>query len=97
MQRTGRLVGRAAASLCNLLDLELVVVGGGVALGFAATFFNAAQEELSTSARLPYSRQARITPTRLGDRAPLIGAGAVGIRGWSRDRSRSARKGVAAR
>ena len=53
MQRTGRLVGRAVASLCTLLDLELVVVGGGVALGFAATFFNAAQEELSTSARLP--------------------------------------------
>jgi glucokinase len=94
MQRTGRLVGRAAASLCNLLDLDLVVVGGAVALGFAATFFNAAQEELSTCARLSYSRQARITSTRLGDRAPLIGAGAVGIRGWSRDRSRTARKGV---
>jgi glucokinase len=97
MQRTGRLVGRAAASLCNLLDLDLVVVGGAVALGFAATFFNAAQEELSTSARLPYSRQARITPTRLGDRAALIGAGAVGIRGWSRDRSRTTRKGAAGR
>jgi glucokinase len=86
MQRTGRLVGRAVASLCTLLDLELVVVGGGVALGFAATFFNAANEELSTSARLPYTRHARITPTRLGDRGPLIGAGAVGIRGMRRDR-----------
>jgi glucokinase len=86
MQRTGRLVGRAVASLCTLLDLELVVVGGGVALGFAATFFNAAQEELSTSARLPYTRHARITPTRLGDRGPLIGAGAVGIRGMRRNR-----------
>ncbi|MDQ3469623.1 MAG: ROK family protein [Actinomycetota bacterium] len=86
MQRTGRLVGRGMASLCNLLDIDLVVVGGGVALGFAATFFNAAQEELSTHARLPYSRQARITPTRLGDRGPLIGAGAVGIRGISRSR-----------
>ncbi len=92
MQRTGRLVGRAAASLCNLLDLELVVVGGGVALGFAATFFNAAQEELSSDARLPYSRQARITPTRLGDRGSLIGAGAIGIRGWGRDRAKAARK-----
>ena len=87
MQRTGRLVGRGTASLCNLLDIDLVVVGGGVALGFAATFFNAAQEELSTHARLPYSRQARITPTRLGDRGPLIGAGAVGIRGLHRDRA----------
>lgn len=92
MQRTGRLVGRAAASICNLCDLDLVVVGGGVALGFAATFFNAAQEELSSCARLPYSRQARITPTRLGDRAPLIGAGAVGIRGWSRDRTRKSQR-----
>ncbi|CAN5749320.1 hypothetical protein BH24ACT5_BH24ACT5_19880 [soil metagenome] len=94
MQRTGRLVGRAAASLCNLLDLDLVVVGGGVAMGFAATFFNAAQEELSTDARLPYSRQARITPTRLGDRGPLIGAGAVGIKGWGRDRDRAKSKPV---
>jgi glucokinase len=95
MGRTGRLVGRAAASLCNLLDLELVVVGGSVALGFAATFFNAAQEELSTDARLPYSRHARITPTRLGDRGPLIGAAAVGIRGWQRDRAK-ARQAAAA-
>jgi len=84
MQRTGRLVGRAVASLCTLLDLELVVVGGGVALGFAATFFNAANEELSTTAHLPFTRHARITPTRLGDRGPLIGAGAVGIRGMRR-------------
>lgn len=91
MQRTGRLVGRAAASLCNLFDLDLVVVGGGVALGFAATFLNAAQEELSSDARLPYSRQARITPTRLGDKGPLIGAGAIGIRGWGRDRAAAAR------
>lgn len=97
MQRTGRLVGRAAASLCNLLDLDLVVIGGGVALGFAATFFNAAQEELSSDARLPYSRQARITPTRLGDRGPLIGAGAIGIRGWGRDRAKAARKAPADR
>ena len=84
MQRTGRLVGRAVASLCTLLDLELVVVGGGVALGFAATFFNAANEELTHGARLPYTRHARITPARLGDRGPLIGAGAVGIRGMRR-------------
>jgi len=87
MQRTGRIVGRGVASLCNLLDLELVVVGGGVALGFAATFFNAAQDELSTLCRLPYSRHARITPTRLGDRGPLIGAGAVAVRGMQRDQA----------
>lgn len=92
MQRTGRYVGRAAAQWANLLDLDLVVVGGSVALGFAATFFNAAQEELSTLARSRYCRQARITPTRLGDTGPLIGAGAVAVRGIGRARAARARR-----
>lgn len=86
MQRTGRLVGRAAASVCNLLDLDLVVVGGSVALGFGATFFNSAQEALDEHAKLTYSRGARITPVRLGDKGPLVGAGAVAVRGIHRAR-----------
>ena len=86
MQRTGRLVGTAAASVCNALDLSLVVVGGSVALGFAATFFHSAQVALDEHARLPYSRGARITPSRLADSGPLIGAGAVGWRGLRRAR-----------
>lgn len=84
MQRTGDLVGRAVASVCNLLDLDLAVVGGSVALGFGATFFNSAQAALDQHSRLDFSRGARITPARLGDRGPLIGAGAVGLRGWRR-------------
>ncbi len=84
MVRTGRLVGRAVSSVCNALDLDLVVVGGSVALGFGATFFNAAQDSLAEHCRLSYSRGVRITPARLGDRGPLIGAGAVGLRGMHR-------------
>ena len=84
MRRTGRLVGRASASLCNMLDLDLVVVGGGVALGFAATFFNAAQEELDRHALIGRGVRPRITPVRFGDHGPLIGAGAVAIRGLRR-------------
>jgi glucokinase len=86
MQRTGRLVGRAVASVCNLLDLELAVVGGSVALGFGATFFNSAQESLDEHSKLSFSKGARITPARLGDRGPLIGAGAVAVRGLRRAR-----------
>ncbi len=86
MQRTGRLVGLAAASVCNALDLSIVVVGGSVALGFAATFFHSAQVTLDEYAKLPYSRGARITPSRLADSGPLIGAGAVGWRGLRRSR-----------
>ena len=84
MQRTGRLMGRAAAVVCNALDLSLVVVGGDVALNFAATFFNAAQISLDEHARLPYSRGARITPSRLGESGLLLGAGALGWRGVRR-------------
>ncbi len=42
VERTGRLVGRAIASAANLLDLDLAVVGGSVALGFGPPFFAAA-------------------------------------------------------
>jgi glucokinase len=84
MRRTGRLVGRAAGMVCSALDLDLVVVGGRVAESFAATFFNAAQEEIDAVARVGQGAAARITPSRLGDRAALIGAGAIGWRGVRR-------------
>ncbi len=86
MQRTGRLVGIGVASVCNLLDLDVVVCSGSVALGFGAPFFNAAQDALTEHARLAFSRGCRIVPGRLGDRGPLVGAGAVGIRGLYRRR-----------
>lgn len=89
MQRTGELVGRAVASVCNLLDLDLAVVGGPVALGFGATFFNSAQAAVDRHSRVEYTRGARITPARLGDRGPLLGAGAVGLRGVRRHGLRS--------
>lgn len=84
MERTGRLVGLAVASVANLLDLRLAVVGGSVALGFGATFFRAAQSTLDEQAVLTYSRGVRIVPARLGDSGPLIGAAAVGWRGLNR-------------
>jgi glucokinase len=90
MRRTGRLVGRAAGMICTSMDLDLVVVGGGVALGFAATFFNAAQEEIDAVARVGQGAAARITPVRLGDQGALIGAGAVGLRGMRRSGRHSA-------
>ena len=82
--RTGRLVGRAVASVANLLDLSLAVVAGSVALGFGAPFFAAAQEELDARARLDFSRGARIVPAGLRGDGPLVGAAAVGWRGTGR-------------
>jgi glucokinase len=80
VERTGTLVGRAVASVANLLDLPTAVVAGSVALGFGAPFFAAAQAEIDRSARLEFSRGARIVPAGLGSDGPLIGAAAVGLR-----------------
>jgi glucokinase len=79
-ERTGTLVGRAVASVANLLDLPLAVVSGGVALGFAEPFFTAAQRELDARCRLDFSRGTRIVPGTLGADGPLIGAARVALR-----------------
>ena len=78
--RTGRLVGRAVATVANLVDLDLTTVAGSVALGFGAPFFAAAQDELAAVARLPFASSCRIQPSPLGPSAPLVGAAALAWR-----------------
>jgi len=81
IERVGMLVGRAVASVAVLLDLELALVAGSVALGYGEPFFAAAQAEIDRRARLEYAVGTTIRPARLGDRGPLVGAAAVGFRG----------------
>ncbi len=80
VERAGELVGRAVASVANLLDLRLALVAGSVALGFGTPFFLAAQREIDRSARLEHSLGTRIMPAGLGADGPLVGAAAVGWR-----------------
>lgn len=77
MERNGRLLGRAVASVVALLDLPLTVVGGSVALGFGAPFFDAAQQELSERARLAFAAGSLIRPVGLGADGSLVGAAAL--------------------
>ncbi len=77
--RTGRLVGRAIASVANLLDLRLAVVSGSVALGYGDEFFDAAQAEVDARCRLDFSRGTRVIPGALRDDGPLVGAASVAI------------------
>ena len=81
VERAGTLVGRAIASVVNLLDLPLAVVSGSVALGFGEPFFRAAQAEIDLRCRLEFARGARVVPGGLEDRGPLIGAARVGLCG----------------
>jgi glucokinase len=78
-ERTGTLVGRAVASVANLLDLPLAVVSGSVALGYGGPFFAAAQRELDADCRLDFSRGTRIIPGALGADGPLIGAAKIAL------------------
>jgi glucokinase len=81
IERTGRLVGRAVATVATLLDLRLAVVAGSVALGYGVPFFAAAQAEIDARARLVYARGCEIRPAALGADGPIVGAAAVGLRG----------------
>ena len=91
--RTGRLVGRAVASVANLLDLRLAVVAGSVALGFGPTFFDAANLELAAL------RRAGVLPRR-ADRARRAAAGtgrcSVPLRSLDRAWERRSRRAVIA-
>jgi glucokinase len=84
-KRTGMLVGRAIASVANLLDLPLAVVSGSVALGFGEPFYAAAQQEIDASCRLEFSRGTRVVTGALGRDGPLVGAARVALRRLSPD------------
>ena len=73
----GKLVGRALVYVGALMDLQLCVIGGSVALGFGAPFFAAVQHEIDRSARLEFIRGLKVLPVGLGDSAPLIGAASL--------------------
>ena len=76
-RRCGTLVGRAVATVANLLDLQLAVVAGSVALGFGEEFFDAARDEVALRCGLDFARPTRIEPAGLGSDGPLVGAAAV--------------------
>jgi glucokinase len=80
----GTLVGRAVASVACLLDLQLAVVAGSVALGFGDDFFDAANDELALRCGLEFSRTTRIEPGGLVGDGPLVGAAAVALRRHAR-------------
>jgi glucokinase len=85
MQHVGRLVGRAAASIANLLDLKLIVCGGRVAREYASTMFLAAQAELDAACRLAFSKGAVIVSAKVPQPSGLVGAAAVAWRGINRE------------
>ncbi len=75
--RAGTLVGRAIANVATLLDLQLAVVAGSVALGYGQTFFAAAQREIDARCGLGFARGTRVIAGALGTDGPIVGAACV--------------------
>jgi glucokinase len=80
VERNGRLLGQAVASIAALCDIRRVVVGGSVALGWGAPFFEAANREFEARSRIGFTRGLEIVPVELDDRSALIGAAAIALR-----------------
>jgi glucokinase len=70
----GEGVGRGIASAAALLDLELVVIGGSIALKAWDLIGPPLLDELARSARLDFTRDLRVVHAELGDQAGLYGA-----------------------
>jgi len=70
----GEGVGRGIASAAALLDLELVVIGGSIALRAWDLLGPPLEATLRATARLDFTRGVRVVHAELGDQAGLFGA-----------------------
>ncbi|HEX5495999.1 MAG TPA: ROK family protein [Mycobacteriales bacterium] len=88
-ERAGELVGMGIASAVALLDLDLVVVGGGLAQT-GPLLFEPLRRGFRRHARVDFAARTRILPAALGVGAGLVGAAALiwhPDRYWSADRA----------
>ena len=72
-RQVGRYLGLLAASLAAIFFPDRIVIGGGVSAA-SPELMAGAREEFERSAGVEVRKRARLIPTNLGARAPLIGA-----------------------
>ena len=73
MHRSATLLGTAVSSLTNLLNPELIVIGGGV-IKAGDLIFNPIRAEVARRAYKWSASILRVVPAQLGDDAGIIGA-----------------------
>ncbi len=87
LARGGEAVGVAIASVMALCDLELVVIGGGLAQA-GDLLFAPLRAALDRHVGLEFTQAVRVVPAGLGQESGLVGAAALlhqGARYWSAD------------
>ncbi len=78
MKDMGRMLGIGIASLINIFNPQMIVLGGGVKDAWQL-FINATQEEVMRRAFKVPAERTKIVPSLLGDDAGMVGAAAVAL------------------
>lgn len=69
-------LGSAFASLCNVLDISVFIIGGGIA-GFGKPLFDAIKRTISRRVMAPIRPRVRVLPAKLKNDAGIKGASAL--------------------
>ena len=77
LARIGASLGAAIASLVNIFDPELVVVGGGFGAAAGEFVLEPARAAVRVEAVRPARTMVHVVPAELGSEAGLVGAGLV--------------------
>jgi len=77
-QQAGEALGRGIASVANLLDLRMAVVGGGVC-ATGDLLLAPARAEAKRRARIAHARPLEIVAALLGEDAGIVGAAALAM------------------
>lgn len=76
VERMGKQLGTALASLSNLLDISTFIIGGGVA-GFGKPLFNSTRKTISERVLLPLRQRVLVIPAKLQNEAGIKGASSL--------------------
>jgi glucokinase len=79
LRETGEIVGLAVASVFNLLNLEAVIIGGGVAAA-GDLLIDPIREAVARQCHRSPLLELEVVPAELGERAGVIGAAALALR-----------------
>jgi glucokinase len=77
LDEIGRHLGAAVASLVNLFDPDMVVIGGGFGVAAGELLLGPARELLKTEALAPAAERVRLAVAELGSKAGVIGAALI--------------------
>ena len=76
VERSGRAIGQAIASATNLVDLEVVAIGGGFSL-VTPDLFDHIRAGVAARKHFGFVTKVRVVPSGLSTDGPLIGAAAL--------------------